>query len=213
MSHASDKHRSATLTIEGMHCASCELMVERKLKAVPGVLNVDVDHTTGCATIEADPNRLPKEEDIAAAVQKAGYTLSESTSALTHTITNNTGLPLTVSSVLRSDLARCIASVTKDGAPTAYTLDNATGRITVSSPLNTGAAAQTVFTVLYLTVGSPDFDGDGDQGTDLDIEAFFACLGGDCCATCGSPDFDQDGDQGTDLDIEAFFRVLGGGAC
>jgi len=61
--------------------------------------------------------------------------------------------------------------------------------------------------------GSPDFDGDGDAGTDLDIEAFFACLGGDCCATCGSPDFDGDGDAGTDLDIEAFVRVLGGGAC
>jgi len=61
--------------------------------------------------------------------------------------------------------------------------------------------------------GSPDFDGDGDSGTDLDIEAFFACLGGDCCATCGSPDFDGDGDSGTDLDIEAFFRVLGGGSC
>jgi len=61
--------------------------------------------------------------------------------------------------------------------------------------------------------GSADFDGDGDTGTDLDIEAFFACLGGDCCATCGSADFDGDGDTGTDLDIEAFFRVLGGGEC
>jgi len=61
--------------------------------------------------------------------------------------------------------------------------------------------------------GSADFDGDGDVGTDLDIEAFFACLGGDCCATCGSADFDGDGDVGTDLDIEAFFRVLGGGEC
>jgi len=58
-----------------------------------------------------------------------------------------------------------------------------------------------------------DFNGDGDVGTDLDIEAFFACLGGDCCATCGSADFDGDGDTGTDLDIEAFFRVLGGGGC
>jgi len=67
--------------------------------------------------------------------------------------------------------------------------------------------------VIIGTCGSPDFDGDGDQGTDLDIEAFFACIGGDCCGTCGSPDFDGDGDQGTDLDIEAFFRVLGGGAC
>jgi hypothetical protein len=61
--------------------------------------------------------------------------------------------------------------------------------------------------------GSADFDGDGDVGTTADIEAFFACLAGDCCATCGSPDFDRDGDARTDADIEAFFRVLGGGTC
>jgi hypothetical protein len=61
--------------------------------------------------------------------------------------------------------------------------------------------------------GSADFDGDGDTGTDADIEAFFACLGGNCCPTCGTADFDQDGDTGTDADIEAFFRVLGGGTC
>ena len=60
---------------------------------------------------------------------------------------------------------------------------------------------------------SADFDGDGDSGTDQDIEAFFACLGGDCCPTCGTSDFNQDGDSGTDQDIESFFRVLGGGAC
>jgi len=64
--------------------------------------------------------------------------------------------------------------------------------------------------------GSPcwtaDFDGDGDVATDADIEAFFACLGGDCCPYCASPDFDGDGQPGTDADIEAFFRVLAGGA-
>jgi len=60
---------------------------------------------------------------------------------------------------------------------------------------------------------SADFDNDGDTGTDIDIEAFFACLGGSCCITCGSADFDGDGDVGTDLDIETFFRVLGGGSC
>jgi Immunoglobulin domain len=64
-----------------------------------------------------------------------------------------------------------------------------------------------------LTVNSADFNGDGDMGTDLDIEAFFACLAGNCCATCGSADFNADGDIGTDLDIESFFRVLAGGAC
>jgi hypothetical protein len=61
--------------------------------------------------------------------------------------------------------------------------------------------------------GSPDFDGDGDVGTDADIEAFFACLAGTCCTTCGSADFNDDGDVGTDADIEAFFRVLAGGTC
>ncbi len=61
--------------------------------------------------------------------------------------------------------------------------------------------------------GSADFNGDGDVGTDTDIEAFFACLSGNCCPTCGSADFNGDGDLGTDADIEAFFRVLGGGSC
>jgi hypothetical protein len=65
------------------------------------------------------------------------------------------------------------------------------------------------------TCGTADFDGDGDVGTDADIEAFFACLAGNCCDTCfaGGADFDGDGDTGTDADIEAFFRVLAGGNC
>ena len=58
-----------------------------------------------------------------------------------------------------------------------------------------------------------DFNGDGDIGTDQDIEAFFACLGGSCCPTCGTADYNGDGDIGTDQDIESFFRVLGGGVC
>ena len=33
---------------------------------------------------------------------------------------------------------------------------------------------------------SADFNNDGDPATDADIEAFFACLAGNCCATCGS---------------------------
>jgi hypothetical protein len=61
--------------------------------------------------------------------------------------------------------------------------------------------------------GGADFDGAGDSGTDTAIEAFFACLGGNCCATCGDADFDGDGDTATDADIETFFRVLAGGAC
>jgi 3-carboxymuconate cyclase len=68
---------------------------------------------------------------------------------------------------------------------------------------------------LSSTCATSDFDGDGDAGTDADIEAFFACLSGNCCLTCWhlGADFDGDGDAGTDADIEAFFRVLGGGEC
>jgi hypothetical protein len=62
-------------------------------------------------------------------------------------------------------------------------------------------------------VCSADFDGDGDLGTDADIEAFFACLSGNCCLACEGADFNGDGDTGTDADIESFFRVLAGGAC
>jgi hypothetical protein len=62
---------------------------------------------------------------------------------------------------------------------------------------------------------SADFDCDGDVGTDADIEAFFACLAGNCpAAPCtSSADFNHDGDVGTDADIESFFRVLAGGPC
>jgi hypothetical protein len=63
--------------------------------------------------------------------------------------------------------------------------------------------------------GSADFDCDGDVATDFDIQAFFACLGGNCPAPpcTSSSDFNGDGDAGTDADIEAFFRVLAGGPC
>jgi hypothetical protein len=64
-----------------------------------------------------------------------------------------------------------------------------------------------------VSVNSADFDNDGDAGTDADIEAFFACLAGNCCPACGSADFNADGDVGTDADIESFFRVLAGQAC
>jgi hypothetical protein len=63
--------------------------------------------------------------------------------------------------------------------------------------------------------GTADFNCDGDTGTDADIEAFFACLAGNCpAAPCANnADFNADGDTGTDSDIEAFFRVLAGGNC
>jgi hypothetical protein len=76
-----------------------------------------------------------------------------------------------------------------------------------------GACGGSTSNEAVLTVNTSDFNNDGDFGTDADIEAFFACLGGNCCPICDSPDFDGDTDFGTDRDIETFFRVLGGGGC
>jgi hypothetical protein len=59
-----------------------------------------------------------------------------------------------------------------------------------------------------------DYNGDGDVGTDADIADFFACLAGNCCATCPpNADFNCDGDVGTDADIASFFSVLAGNPC
>jgi hypothetical protein len=85
-------------------------------------------------------------------------------------------------------------------------------RCVVTTPCGDTYSDPTTLTLVACTC-SADFNNDGDVGTDADIDAFFACLGGNCCATCGSADFNGDGDVGTDADIESFFRVLGGGPC
>jgi hypothetical protein len=103
-------------------------------------------------------------------------------------------------------------AVTGEGTETGLT-DN--GWLTFRAQ-DTSGANNNLYRAHYMSVSpycSADFNHDGDVGTDADIEAFFACLGGNCCAACGSADFNGDGDVGTDSDIESFFRVLGGGAC
>src|SRR5262249_42329535 len=76
-----------------------------------------------------------------------------------------------------------------------------------------GAVGAGVLTITCPTGCSADYNHDGDVGTDADINDFFRCLAGSCCASCDSADFNGDGDVGTDADIESFFRVLAGGPC
>jgi len=66
-------HRSAEIRIDGMTCGSCEILLERKLKAVPGVLAVDVNHRRGTALITADAGNLPSSEHIEEVIRAAGY--------------------------------------------------------------------------------------------------------------------------------------------
>lgn len=64
---------SATIGIAGMHCQSCELLLERKLKMVSGVLAVEVDYRSGSATLSANPDNLPSLEKMEVVIRKAGY--------------------------------------------------------------------------------------------------------------------------------------------
>ncbi|HYE61973.1 MAG TPA: hypothetical protein VD997_08240 [Phycisphaerales bacterium] len=105
---------------------------------------------------------------------------------------------------------RILNATSRTGEFTAVTTEGAPSRAAAVTYDAVGATL-----VIVQPCGTADFNGDSDIGTDQDIEAFFACLGGHCCDTCfqGGSDFNMDGDAGTDQDIESFFRVLGGGPC
>ncbi len=75
MSQSSPHERYATVCIGGMTCASCELLLEKKLKAVPGVKAVDVNHKNGTALITAKADELPSLEGITSVIEKAGYSI------------------------------------------------------------------------------------------------------------------------------------------
>jgi copper ion binding protein len=63
-----------TFQVIGMTCGHCRRAVREEIGQVPGVVRVDVDLPSGQVTVVADTpvNR----EQIAAAVDEAGYTLA-----------------------------------------------------------------------------------------------------------------------------------------
>ena len=69
-----------SLPIEGMTCASCVTRVERALLKWPGVVEASVNLATESATVRSAPGtRLA---DLRAAVQKAGYTVPDTSVTL-----------------------------------------------------------------------------------------------------------------------------------
>ena len=57
------------IKIQGMTCMHCKAAVEKALKAVPGVVAVDVDLALNRAKVEGSADR----EAMASAVTSAGY--------------------------------------------------------------------------------------------------------------------------------------------
>ena len=63
--------KKVKLKIEGMHCASCASNIERSLKKVSGVKEVNVSLMLKKGTVECDEG--VSIEDLKKAVARAGY--------------------------------------------------------------------------------------------------------------------------------------------
>jgi len=63
------------LKVGGMSCQGCVRSVTGVLSALPGVAKADVSLERGEATIEFEPERVSREE-LVAAVDAAGFTAS-----------------------------------------------------------------------------------------------------------------------------------------
>lgn len=63
------------IRVRGMTCTSCEVIIERQLKTLPGVKRVIVNHTTGWCTIEHNPAIKLYLRDIKNVLHNNGYQL------------------------------------------------------------------------------------------------------------------------------------------
>lgn len=64
--------QEAFLRIEGMHCSSCEFLIERLALKVDGVRSVSSSYATSTAKVVYDPD-IVAEADLPAAFNRAGY--------------------------------------------------------------------------------------------------------------------------------------------
>ncbi len=67
---------TTTWTVQGMTCSHCVSAVTEEVTAIPGVTGVGVDLTTGLVTVTSESDLA--RDDVAAAVDEAGYTLAAS---------------------------------------------------------------------------------------------------------------------------------------
>ncbi|HEX7586567.1 MAG TPA: sulfite exporter TauE/SafE family protein [Patescibacteria group bacterium] len=68
--------KKITVPISGMHCRSCELLIEDKLSEVPNVQRIGMNYKKGTADIHYESKR-PNMHDIENAVREAGYKMGE----------------------------------------------------------------------------------------------------------------------------------------
>ena len=72
--------RKLTVQIRGMHCKSCEILIEKNVGGISGVHSVYANYRLGIAEIRYKGHD-PATEDISSAVREAGYELGASENA------------------------------------------------------------------------------------------------------------------------------------
>jgi len=65
------------IPIKGMHCRSCELLIEESLKEIPHVKSVEVDYKEGEALVYHD-GQMPSQNILNKAITDAGYEIGRS---------------------------------------------------------------------------------------------------------------------------------------
>lgn len=68
------KFQKYKFKVSGTHCQSCELLIEEKLKTLPGIQSVHVNHITG--KIKFIASREPNLKEINALIAQDGYRIS-----------------------------------------------------------------------------------------------------------------------------------------
>jgi len=112
--------------------------------------------------------------NIALKNHRVSLTVTETVSAQTALFTNNTGAAVNAAPTLKLPPGRSPCLVTSNGAPSPYTFDTTTSRVSFGTyALATGAAATTLFSVQHLAGPSPDFNRSG-SATVQDIFDFLA---------------------------------------
>src|SRR3989338_4638321 len=67
--------KKITAKIEGMHCGSCEVLIERSFKKIRGIEKAKVSHAMGEAELWC--SKEPNEKELNDAIREHGYSVSE----------------------------------------------------------------------------------------------------------------------------------------
>ena len=68
-----DNMNRTVIKVEGMTCEGCSALIVRAIRAVPGVLAVEVDYKKGTAVVGTATGRPMPEADILTALKESGY--------------------------------------------------------------------------------------------------------------------------------------------